>query len=100
MYERMWCRACGTVTEDFRCDCNSWPIGHEMWREPKFVNYADSLQSELQELLRVNNGLEERIVQLERTVKNMAGEIHQQAVEKAIEYPAKPILTWLGRDIS
>lgn len=151
MYERMWCRACGTVTEDFRCDCNSWPIGHEMWREPKFVNYADSLQTEVQDLLRINNELREAamnntgqcentdheiwrgpdegngsyyadsiyvtkegalgincgghvvvlpIREWHRLGRNMTTEISLQAVEKAAEYPAKPILTWLGRDIS
>jgi len=38
--ERLWCSACGTVTRDMRCDCNRWPDGHEMKREPHFVNYA------------------------------------------------------------
>jgi len=42
--ERLWCRACGTVTRDMRCDCNRWPDGHEMKREPHFVNYADAMQ--------------------------------------------------------
>jgi hypothetical protein len=39
--ERLWCTACGTVTRSNICDCNNWPEGHEMRREPNFVNYAD-----------------------------------------------------------
>ncbi len=42
--ERLWCSACGTVTRDMLCDCNRWPDGHEMKREPHFVNYADTMQ--------------------------------------------------------
>jgi hypothetical protein len=41
--ERLWCQACNTVTSDKLCDCNRWPAGHEMMREPKLVNYADEL---------------------------------------------------------
>lgn len=60
--ERMWCRACGTVTADMLCDCNHWPDGHEMKREPEFVNYSDSLQSDMQEIMRINNELREIVL--------------------------------------
>ena len=49
MTERLWCSACGTVTRDMRCDCNRWPDGHEMKREPHFVNYADAMQETARE---------------------------------------------------
>jgi hypothetical protein len=42
MPERLWCKACGTVTRDQTCDCNRWH--NEMSREPNFVNYADAMQ--------------------------------------------------------
>lgn len=41
MSERLWCKACGTVTSDGVCDCNRW--GGD-YCEPNFVNYADELQ--------------------------------------------------------
>lgn len=44
MTERMWCQACGSVTRDLVCDCNRYGAGHEMHREPNFVNYADAMQ--------------------------------------------------------
>ena len=49
MTERLWCSACGTVTRDMLCDCNRWPDGHEMKREPHFVNYADVMQETARE---------------------------------------------------
>lgn len=47
--ERLWCTACGTVTRDRVCDCNDYPEGHEMRREPHFVNYADQINSDFME---------------------------------------------------
>lgn len=42
----MWCSACGTVTSDGICDCNRWPVGHEMRREPHFVPYDETTPDE------------------------------------------------------
>lgn len=47
--ERLWCTACGAVTRDRICDCNDYPEGHEMRREPHFVNYADQVNSDFME---------------------------------------------------
>jgi len=43
MTERLWCTACGTVTRDMICDCNRWPDGHEMKREPHFITYEGEM---------------------------------------------------------
>ncbi|SRR6266700_4032792 len=43
MTERLWCTACGTVTRDMICDCNRWPDGHEMKREPHFITYEGKM---------------------------------------------------------
>jgi hypothetical protein len=62
--ERLWCKACGTVTRDQTCDCNR--RCNEMSREPNFVNYADAMQEAAHEQV-------QRIEQLEaalRAVKN------------------------------
>src|ERR1700761_6938336 len=48
--ERLWCKACGTVTRRKVCDCNEYGVGHEMYREPNFVNYADSLAEDAHKL--------------------------------------------------
>ena len=60
--ERLWCLACGTVTGNMVCDCNGWPDGHEMKREPNFVNYADEMQKtaheQAQEIERLRGELE------------------------------------------
>ena len=61
MNERLWCTACGTVTGNMICDCNRWPDGHEMKREPNFVNYADEMQKtaheQAQEIERLRKGI-------------------------------------------
>lgn len=49
MSERLVCLACGTVTRDQRCDCNRYGAGHAMYREPRFVNFADQLLENLRE---------------------------------------------------
>lgn len=54
--ERQWCLACGTVTRDNLCDCNRWPDGDEMKREPNFVNYADELHKQLRAALSAQTG--------------------------------------------
>lgn len=63
MTERMWCTACGTVTPNGVCDCNRCGIGHEMHREPHFVNYADAMQEaareQAQEAERLRSGIQQ-----------------------------------------
>lgn len=61
MTERMWCTACGTVTRDFICDCNTYGVGHEMYREPNLVNYADAMQEAAHEQSQRVSVLEEAL---------------------------------------
>lgn len=37
--EALRCSACGTVTTSMRCDCNRWPVGHDLRMEPRFEPY-------------------------------------------------------------
>jgi carbonic anhydrase len=52
--ERMWCQACGTVTASGDCDCTRMGTGTQ-----NLVNYADTLQQDLQEVMKINNELRE-----------------------------------------
>ena len=70
MAERMLCLDCGTVTSDMLCDCNRWPDGHEMKREPNFVNYTDSLQQDLQEVMGINNRLREVLLEVRQFIND------------------------------
>lgn len=43
--ERMWCKACGTVTRDDSCDCTRLDTGTQ-----QLQNYADGLLADLRKL--------------------------------------------------
>ncbi len=43
--ERMWCKSCGTVTRTRECDCTRMETGTQ-----RLVNYADSLQNDIDDL--------------------------------------------------
>ena len=45
--ERMWCKACGTVTRDGTCDCTKFP---EYADRQQLVNYADAMAEDAREL--------------------------------------------------
>ena len=83
--ERLWCLACGTVTGNMVCDCNGWPDGHEMKREPNFVNYADEMQKtaheQAQEIERLRGELERARGLLTLTLHT---EAHSQADSASI----------------
>ena len=64
--ERLWCTACGTVTRDQVCDCNRWfDKGHEMYRDPQFVNYADAMQETAHEQAQEIDKLREQLAEMQ-----------------------------------
>lgn len=78
MAERMWCTACGTVTSDQFCDCNRYGVGHEMYREPNFVNYADAMQEAAHEQA-------QRVAVLERALEIIAHDAYRDPRQIALE---------------
>jgi hypothetical protein len=58
--ERMWCRACGTVTRNRECDCT---FGDRPDLQ-NLVNYADSLQEDIDSLVAQLRAADQRAAEL------------------------------------
>jgi hypothetical protein len=80
--ERVWCKACGTVTSNGTCDCNCYPEGHEMRREPNFINYADTMAEQAAELIDENHRLREA---LSAALPASSGEVRPYQIEMAAQ---------------
>ena len=59
--ERMWCKSCGTVTRTRECDCTRMETGTQ-----RLVNYADSLQNDIESLRATEARLRAALTAIER----------------------------------
>ena len=59
----MWCQSCGTVTRTRECDCTRMETGTQ-----RLVNYADSLQNDIDDLRATEARLRAALTAIERVV--------------------------------
>lgn len=77
--ERMWCKACGTVTRDRQCDCTKFSDQDTQ----SLVNYADAMQEaaheEAQENERLRAALDRSMIAIDDWLNTYAPDLCDEA---------------------
>lgn len=71
--ERMWCKACGTVTRDRQCDCTKFSDQDTQ----SLVNYADAMQKSAHEEAQENERLRAALKECAAEWKSGPGSVYE-----------------------